>query len=411
MSIFTDFAPNETLDDAYLSFKILIQPWRWLKGKDIQKLKKELIDFIFPQNSSNWKISLFLTGRSALFNLLKSLNLKPDDEILVQAFTCLTVILPIINLKLKPIYVDIEPYSFSMNPNDLKSKISPKTKVLILQHTFGITPIYREKILSLVKKHNLVLIEDLAHMIKKIKIKKEKIENHYFLLSFGRSKSVSSVFGGAIVGNNKKIMKKLDDLILKMPSYNFVFKCLIYKPIVLLSKLTYNIKLGKIFHKLSRLIGLYPLEISKKEKEGHFDENYNKAFPNALAVLLSHQLKKIDFFNKNRQQIVNFYLKSFSKKINKFSLILYFNKPLLRFPLLLKNRDKIIEDFSKKGIFLGKWYNWPVAPKELSLNKINYKLGSCKNAEKLCQQIINLPTTNINLSKAKMIIKYLKKYF
>lgn len=186
--------------------------------------------------------------------------------------------MPIIALNLKPVYVDIKNQSFSMNPIDLEKKLSKKAKVLILQHTFGITPSHRETIISVIKKHKLVLIEDIAHGIENSNLnppadgQKSKLKNHYFLLSFGRSKSFSSVFGGAIAGSNKKIMDKLEKIILKYTSYSTIFKLLLYKPIVYLIKLTYNIYLGRIIHFLARKLKLLTLEISQKEKQGEFDE-------------------------------------------------------------------------------------------------------------------------------------------
>ncbi|GAB4219785.1 MAG: hypothetical protein Fur009_7500 [Candidatus Microgenomates bacterium] len=101
--------------------------------------------------------------------------------------------MPIIALNLKPIYVDIENQSFSMNPIDLQNKLSNKSKVLILQYTFGITPSQRQTIISFVKQHNLVLIEDIAHGIQISNIKNQisKRNNHFFFLSFGRSKRLS----------------------------------------------------------------------------------------------------------------------------------------------------------------------------------------------------------------------------
>lgn len=285
----TNFAPNENFSDAWLSFKLLFQPWRWMKGKETETVKAKILKQILNvsrytpalnriYSGSELYVTLFFSGRSALYNLLKSLNLKSGDEVLVQAFTCEAVVLPIIALNLKPVYVDIENQSFSMNPIDLEKKLSKKAKVLILQHTFGITPSYRETIISIIKKHKLVLIEDIAHGIENSNLnppadgQKSKLKNHYFLLSFGRSKSFSSVFGGAIAGSNKKIMDKLEKIILKYTSYSTIFKLLLYKPIVYLIKLTYNIYLGRIIHFLARKLKLLTLEISQKEKQGEFDE-------------------------------------------------------------------------------------------------------------------------------------------
>jgi len=160
--ISTDFAPNEEWDDAWISLRLLFQPWRWIGKTEIDRVKKEIVKLL-PEGKGMKNAFLYLTGRSALFNLLNSLNLPKNSEVLVQAFTCEAVILPIIEAGLKPVYIDIETDTFSMDPIGLKNKITDNTRALILQHSFGMVPLQREKLLSIVKKHNFVLIEDIAH--------------------------------------------------------------------------------------------------------------------------------------------------------------------------------------------------------------------------------------------------------
>jgi len=177
-----NFAPNENFSDALTSFLLLFQPWRWKRDKEHDKVKKEILKKYLNVSLSTFNASLFLSGRTALYYLLKNLNLKQGDEVLVQAFICEAVVMPIVGLNLKPVFVDIEKQSFSANPIDLEKKLSEKSKVFILQHTFGITPRQREKILSIIRLNNLVLIEDIAHgiNISKNKIQNAKLKNHFY---------------------------------------------------------------------------------------------------------------------------------------------------------------------------------------------------------------------------------------
>jgi len=408
-----NLAPNETFSDALTSFLLIFQLWRWKRGKEQDEIKKEILKKFLNVSPSTFHVSLFLSGRSALYHLLKSLNLKKGDEVLVQAFTCEAVVLPIVALKLKPVFFDIERKSFSANPIDLEKKLSEKSKVVILQHTFGITPSQREKILFIIRKHNLLLIEDIAHgiNISKIKMKNAKLKNHFFLLSFGRSKSLYSVFGGAIVTNNKKIAKKLDSFNLPYSSYSLIFKLLLYKPIAFITKLTYNIYLGKIIHFFSQKFNLLIPEITKKEKAGEYDHFFDKKYPNALAILLLNQLNRFTKTQNQRKKIVNFYLKNLNKVTSSTTsdvvIKLQVTQSIIRFPLLIENRDKILKNLAKKGIFLGRWYDSPVAPKGFPLDKVGYRWGSCPVAEEVCQKIINLPTNNIKLNEAKKLTKIL----
>lgn len=400
--ISTDFAPNEDWGDALISFSLLFQPWKWKRGEHTEIIKKLLLQ-IFKTNKNNFHAHLFLSGRSALYTILRSLKLPIGSEVIVQAFTCEAVILPILKNQLQPIYVDIESLTFSMNPIDLEKRITDKTKVVILQYTYGLTPIQRTKIQAIVRKHELVLIEDIAHGYSNDMLE-DIPDTSIFLLSFGRSKALSSVFGSAILTNNKIISNKLERFEAKpYPSYWFIYRLLLYKPLVMIIKLTYDSGLGKLLHKIINLTKILVPEISAIEKNGTFDLTLDKAYPNALSILLHHQLKKFEQIRRLRASICDIYRKNLKNQSLKIK-----NSSLIRYPILVNQPQKILDKASEHNIFLGKWYDQVVAPKSVSLEKVKYKRGSCKVAENLCQHIVNLPTT-ISIKDAYKIIKIIQR--
>ncbi|OGK09810.1 hypothetical protein A2767_03500 [Candidatus Roizmanbacteria bacterium RIFCSPHIGHO2_01_FULL_35_10] len=446
--ISTDFAPNESWDDAWLSLKLLLQPWKWRSGIESKLVKKNILSK-FQISNNKYQISFFLSGRSALYFLLKSLNLPKGSEVLIQAFTCEAVVLPIIELDLKPVYVDIEVHSYSLDYRFLTNKLTPlrpsgfagqanKPKVLILQHTFGLTPKFRKEIIRLAQEKDLIIIEDLAHGFNQnvfVPNNQYPITNNYYLLSFGRSKMLSSVFGGALVSSNQVTSKLANQL--TYPDYGFIFLCLLYKPLIMLIKSTYDFfYLGKMLHKILEKSGFLIPEITKKEKEGNYDQIFNKAYPNALAILLIHQLNKFERVQRQRAKICSYYSRVIqyntsghperlakdlatggSVKSNKNASLdssfrfapfrMTKGHGLIRFPLLAENRDELIKKLKEKKIFLGKWYDQVVGPNDLDLNRVKYKLGSCPVAEEICKKIINLPT-NISESEAERVVNYLK---
>jgi len=179
-----------------------------------------------------------------------------------------------------------------------------------------------------------------------------------------------------------------------------------------LIKSTYNIYLGKIVHKIVNLLGLLIPEITSKEKGGEYDQLLDKAYPNALAILLLNQLKKYQALQLKRLKITNYYANKITnhqypitKLASNYQLPIT-NCSLLRYPLLINNRDLVVEKARKNNIFLGLWYNQVVAPKSLDLNKVYYQKGSCPVAEEVCNKIVNLPT-NVTVDQANTILKIL----
>ena len=100
------------------------------------------------------KIYLFNSARSALYAILKSLNFDQKSEVLITGFTCEAVPNAILNAGYIPVYIDINKNDYCMNSDLITKKISKDTKVIIVQHTFGI-PADLENIIKDARENNL----------------------------------------------------------------------------------------------------------------------------------------------------------------------------------------------------------------------------------------------------------------
>ena len=232
MAIFKPFkpisislSPNTEKDDIWLALKLIFMPWLWKKGRAILELENEFKKYL----GVKYGVS-FNSGRSSLFAILKSLNLPKDSEILLQAFTCNAAINPILWAGLKPVYVDCNEDDFNIDIEDLKRKITPKTKVLMVQHTFGL-PANMDEILALSERYNLILIEDCAHALG-AEWQGQKVGNFgkAAFFSFSRDKVISSVYGGIAVTNDPEIGEKLRQVQNEFiyPSYYWIFQQLLH---------------------------------------------------------------------------------------------------------------------------------------------------------------------------------------
>src|SRR3989338_1760951 len=151
-------SPNTEIDDLFLAFKSLLNLVVWKKGKYSFLLETWFRKYFYTE-----KVFLFNSGRSALFSVLKGMNLGKGDEVIVQGFTCTAVPDPILWCGAKPIFVDIDA-SLNIDNEKLEKSITKKTKAIIVQHTFGI-PADIKKIKEITQKYNIILIEDCAHSL------------------------------------------------------------------------------------------------------------------------------------------------------------------------------------------------------------------------------------------------------
>ncbi|MCX7996604.1 MAG: DegT/DnrJ/EryC1/StrS family aminotransferase [Patescibacteria group bacterium] len=395
-----EFAPNEGIDDALLSLSLLMQPWRWYKGEEKETLRKKIGLMLQAKKED---VHFFLSGRAGLFHLLKCLDVPEGSEVIVTGYTCEAVVLPVLALGLIPIYNDVSFLDCSSNPEKTPSLISKRTRVLIIQHTYGIPP-RRTALLKIAAEHGLVVIEDLAHGFEKDVFLKDSVKT-YKLLSFGRSKSMSSVFGGAVITHGGPVRDGMAtaERGVKQVAAGELVKLLNYKPFSLLIKYTYSILgTGKLLHKALTTSGVLVPEISSREKRGEYDPYFDKDYPNALAILLSHQLEKYESTRRRRGEVVREYRKALKG-------VLTDDFSLARYPVLVKDREKFLREAKGYGFYPGTWYTQPVAPEGLELGKVGYRKGDCPEAEFISKHIVNLPT-NIHLETARDIVELVKPH-
>lgn len=333
-------SPNTEPDDVWLALKLLFMPWVWKRGPSSAKVEKRLGGLAFN------------SGRGALLGILRSFGIGKGDEVICQVFTCVAVPNSIRWAGGTPVFADIDK-SYNMDIHDLEKKINRRTRAVIVQHTFG-TPADMDSILTIANKYRIKVIEDFAHTMTL------PLRGHAGFYSFGRDKVLSSVFGGLALGVDLKHYQKS----LEYPSYFWIFQQLMHPVAFALILPTYRIFLGKII-----LVTLQKLHLLSFPND---IDPIPKRYPNALATLLLNQLKKLDRYSRQREQVVRFY----GGKV-----------ALLRYPMRVDNPASVIQRAKKYGILLGNWYHNVIDP-----IPVGYTAGSCPHAEEAAKHIINLPT-------------------
>jgi len=406
-------SPNVEKDDVKLALNLIIRPWLWRNGKAAGQLEEEFKKYLGAKYAFS-----FNSGRSAFFAILKSLGFQPGDEILTQAFTCNAVPNPILWVGLKPVYVDCNKDDFNIDANGLRSKITAKSRAVIVQHTFGL-PADMDEVRSICAENpNLILIEDCAHSLG-AEAEGVKVGSHSkaAFFSFSRDKVISSVYGGMAVTNDPSLAEKIQQARdeFGMPGRWWVFQQLLH-PILLhyiILPIYKFLDLGKLFLILSQWLHILSKAVSWKEKRGLRPDYFPKAMPNALAILALNQFSKLEKFNQHRQKIANYYFENL--KDTSFELPKAFEgrkNIFLRFTVKHPGAHEIIyEAWHKQNILLGDWYTTPIAPFDTKIEEMLYTPGSCKNAEELAKITLNLPThINISLKDAERIVNFLKSW-
>lgn len=345
--ILIGISPNTQSDDVWLALKLLFSPGRWQTGPALTKLTTAIKQY-FP----GYHCYLVNAGRTALYLGLASLKLRPGDEVIHLDFTC-----------------DVVPEAIKLAGGipvpvaDLaKPKITPRTRALIAQHTFGV-PDNLTKLQAICRQYKLALIEDCAHSLgASYHGRPVGSFGEMAVLSFGRDKVISSVFGGALLSKKKLVLPALT-----YPGRGWIAKQLFHPLLMAVAVPTY-FWLGKYLIYLFRKLNLITLPLKTLRPA---------LLPNALAELASHQWAKLDKLNRHRQTLARFYAQNLKLKFDERGIY-------LRYPLVVSNPKRILALAKKKQLLLGNWYDF---------------------------KIINLPThIKINLADARRVVEFIKPY-
>ena len=149
-------------------------------------------------------------GTSALIACTWSLDLKPTDEIITTPFTFIATSNSILIGGAKPIFADIDPNTFLIDPNKIEAAITENTKAIMPVHLYG-RVCDMEKINAIAKKHNLTVIEDTAQAFGATCHcgKYAGMQSDAGTFSFYKTKNISTFEGGMIcIPKNSKLDAK-----------------------------------------------------------------------------------------------------------------------------------------------------------------------------------------------------------
>jgi len=187
-------------------------------GKELEYLQKVLMSQQWTSTSGNWNQLLeehfcdkfnaeyavtMNSGTSTLHAALLAVGVRPGDEVISPALTVIMDTSATIHAGAIPVYADIDPETFNIDPKDLERKITPKTKAIIIVPLYGL-PCDMDEIMAISKKHNIPVIEDNAQCF--LSTYKGQLIGSFGAAasySFENSKHMSCGEGGIITTNNE----------------------------------------------------------------------------------------------------------------------------------------------------------------------------------------------------------------
>jgi perosamine synthetase len=144
----------------------------------------------------------------AIHIALMALGVKEGDEVIVPEITWIASVEPILYIGAKPVFVDVLPDTWCIDPSAIQKAITPKTKAIIPVHVYG-NLCDMDSIMDIAKKHNLVVLEDAAEGLgSEYKGRKAGSIGNAGVFSFHGTKTISTGEGGIIVTNREDVLER-----------------------------------------------------------------------------------------------------------------------------------------------------------------------------------------------------------
>jgi len=319
----------------------VLEKGRYIIGDDVISFEKEFANYI----GVKYGIGVG-SGTEAIHIALKACNIGPDDEVITVSHTAVATVAAIEQCGATPIFVDIDPNSFTIDFTKIEEVITEKTRAIIPVHIYG-QPAELNPIVNIAKKHKLFLIEDCAQAHgAEYYGKKVGSIGDIGCFSFYPTKNLGAIGdGGMVVTNNFELAEKI---------------------------------------RLLREYGWKERYVSKIS-------GWNSRLDEMQAAILRVKLKYLDNDNNQRQKIAALY----NEYLKLFPLILPDTKNHIShvyhlYVVRTKNKDKIKQHLESTGI--NALIHYPV-PIHLQPAYVNIRNTECKLdvTENISKEIISLP--------------------
>ena len=194
---------KKELDEAVIR---IAESQYFILGPEVEKMEKNLCEYLQCEYSVG-----ISSGTDALLVALMAIDIHPGDEVIVPSYSFFATAGVVARLNAKPVFTDVDPVTFNIDPKDFEKKITPNTKAVIPVHLYG-QSCDMDSVVKISSKHKIKVIEDAAQAIG-VQYKDGKFVGtigDIGCFSFFPSKNLGCFGdGGLVTTNNKELAHKL----------------------------------------------------------------------------------------------------------------------------------------------------------------------------------------------------------
>lgn len=336
-----DIMHQEIKTDIVKKFEQVYDKSWFIQGTEVDNFEKEFAEYCGVKNCIGCG-----NGLDALYLCMKALDIGVGDEVIIPSHTFIATALAVTYLGAKPVFAEIDGDNYNIDYRRIEEKITKRTKAIIVVHLYG-RPVAMERILMIVQKYGLKLIEDCAQAHgAEYKGKKVGTFGDAAGFSFYPGKNLGALGdGGAVITNSDEIAEKV------------------------------------------RVLGNYGSDY----KYHHILQGNNSRLDEMQASFLRIKLCNLERWNERRREVAAKYIDNINNPLIKLPDIQCDGKQVWHlFVIQCETRDFLEKYLEENGIGTNKHYPIPIHLQE-AYSCMNLKKGDFPIAERISETVLSLP--------------------
>ena len=360
----------------------------------------------------------FATGRMGFFALMQALSIKMGDEVVLQGATCSVMANAVLRIGATPVYADIDRNTFGSSAEAIAKVLSPKTRLIVAQHSFGI-PCEIAPILELARNRGIFLLEDCALTLGS-RINGVTCGNFgdAALFSTDHSKPINTLSGGLVYTKDSSLLDKLREIQACSGSFPVKKQKALWHQLILERKYCQPDQYGRM-----RLIQLIYSNLLGITRSAFANEDYGSVpsisypYPSCMPVFLAAlgimEIDRWQLTSQERKETLNRLIEVIEDECGEVLPKVYRDISREIVPLRIawssKNGSVIRQRLSCMLETDGIWFMEPVIASKEPPGNFGYTSGCCPESEELGRNMVNIPC-NISQEWLDGLSKSIKQY-
>jgi perosamine synthetase len=360
----------------------------------------------------------FAAGRMGFYALMKTLDIGPGDEVILQGANCVVMVNAVLRTGATPVFSDIDPETFGSSKQHIEKCITTRTRMIVAQHSFGI-PCDIEPIVELARSRKIFLLEDSALAVGST-INGVAVGNFgdAALFSTDHSKPINTLIGGLVYTRDPSLASKLQGAQTASPDLSDSKQKALWQRILLERRFCCPSKYGRM--------GVIDLMAAVRSKFFNRDTPflsedfraspssiypYPAKLPGFLAAIGIHEVTRWPQVASDRKETLRELLEvAMNSEIRHYLPKSYLNRRLDIIPLRVawsQPDGALVRD--RLSIFVHVAWTWflqPIVATSEPLESFGYQKGKCPISEKIGRGMVNLPC-NLTRDDSNYLVSYL----